>query len=110
MREVIDPRARIMSDEFSVYDRVGREFLTHDKVHHRSKEYVRGEVHVNTAESSFALLKRGIHGIYHNVSREYLHRYIWQADFLWNGRKLNDGERTVRVMQLAEGKRMRYKE
>lgn len=65
-------------------------------------------VHVNTAESSFALLKRGIHGIYHNVSRQYLQRYIWQADFLWNNRKLNDGERVTSAIKAAEGKRVRY--
>ena len=33
--------------------------------------------------------------LYHNISREYLHRYLWQFDFLWNNRQLNDGERTV---------------
>ncbi len=41
------------------------------------------------------LVKRGIVGIYHNVSREYLHRYLWQYDFLWNRCRQNDGERTV---------------
>ncbi len=55
-------------------------------------------------------MKRGIVGIYHNVSREYLHRYLWQYDFLWNNRKLNDGERTILGIKSAEGKRLRYKE
>src|SRR5215831_2072932 len=72
------------------------------------KDYARGDVHTNTAESSFALLKRGIHGIYHNVSRQYLQRYIWQADFLWNNRQLNDGERITTAIRSAEGKRVRY--
>ena len=58
---------------------------------------------------SFAIVKRGIIGTYHNVSREYLHRYLWQFDFIWNGRKLNDGERTVLAIKSGEGKRMRYK-
>jgi hypothetical protein len=53
-------------------------------------EYARGDVHVNTAESSHALIRRGLIGIYHNV-----HRYLWQFDFLWNNRQLNDGERTI---------------
>ena len=51
-------------------------------VRHSTKEYARGDVHVNTAESSHALIRRGLIGIYHNVSREYLHRYLWQFDFL----------------------------
>lgn len=71
--------------------------------------WARGDVHVNTAESSHALVKRGIVGIYHNVSSEYLHRYLWQYDFLWNNRQLNDGERTIRAIQSAEGKRLMYK-
>ena len=76
---------------------------------HSTKEYARGDIHTNTAESSFALVKRGLMGIYHSVSKEYLHRYLWQFDFLWNARKMNDGERTVVAIKLAEGKRLRYK-
>ena len=44
-----------------------------------------------------------------NVSREYLHRYIWQFDFIWNNRELNDGERVIEVIRAAEGKRLMYK-
>ena len=54
-------------------------------------------------------MKRGLMGIYHSVSKEYLHRYLWQFDFLWNGRKFNDGERTIMAIKLAEGKRLMYK-
>jgi hypothetical protein len=75
----------------------------------RHKEYVRGDIYTNTAESSFALVKCGITGIYHNVSREYLHRYIWQFDFLWNNRTMNDGDRTALAIQAAEGKRLKYR-
>jgi hypothetical protein len=78
-------------------------------VAHSTKEYVRGDIHTNTAESSFAILKRGIMGIYHNVSKEYLHRYLWQFDFMWNARKMNDGERTITAIKLSEGKRLRYR-
>ena len=70
---------------------------------------MRGDVHTNTAESSLALIKRGIMGVYHNVSKEYLHRYIWQFDFIWNNRDLNDGERTAELIRVTEGKRLRYK-
>ena len=101
-------RRNIALLEFNRYEGVRKMFYSHETVNHSMKEYSRGDVHVNTAESSFALLKRGIHGIYHNVSREYLQRYIWQADFLWNNRKLNDGERITAAVQSAEGKRVRY--
>jgi len=110
IREEVDSRARIVTDEFTAYKGIGEEFAGgHDAVCHATKEYVRGDVHTNTAESSHALVKRGIVGIYHNVSREYLHRYLWQFDFLWNNRKLNDGERTVLAVRAAEGKRLTYR-
>jgi transposase-like protein len=108
IREEVDRRAYLMTDEFSAYRRIGPEYAGHSTVCHATKEYSRGDVHTNTAESSHALVKRGIVGIYHNVSREYLHRYLWQYDFLWNNRKLNDGERTVLAIQSAEGKRLMY--
>ena len=47
-------------------------------------------------------------GTYHNVSKKYLHRYLWQFDFVWNSRKLNEGERTVLAIKAAEGKRLMY--
>ena len=110
MREVIDPQARLITDDFAAYRGIGLGFAGgHESVSHGAKEYVRGDVHTNTAESSFALVKRGIMGIYHNVSREHLHRYLWQFDFIWNHRRLNDGERTVLAIKTAEGKRLMYK-
>ncbi|MGA7056305.1 MAG: IS1595 family transposase [Terriglobales bacterium] len=111
IREEVDRRSRIVTDEFAAYRGLGKEYVGgHDTVAHSTKEFARGDVHTNTAESSHALVKRGIVGIYHNVSREYLHRYLWQFDFMWNTRMLNDGERTVLAMKAAEGKRLMYRE
>lgn len=109
IREEVDRQARIITDEHLGYRGIGPEYAGHDTVCHGTREYVRGDVHTNTAESSHALVKRGIVGIYHNVSRDYLHRYLWQFDFLWNNRALNDGERTSLAMKAAEGKRLMYK-
>jgi hypothetical protein len=110
IREEVDFRSRIITDELSSYTGIGSEFKGgHHRVNHGTREYVRGDIHTNTAESSFALVKRGIMGIYHNVSREYLHRYIWQFDFVWNNRNLNDGERIEVAIQAAEGKRLMYR-
>jgi transposase-like protein len=110
IREVVNPQARLITDDYTAYIGIGSEYTGgHESVCHSTREYVRGDVHTNTAESSFAILKRGIMGIYHNVSKEYLHRYLWQFDFLWNLRKMNDGERTVAAIRAAEGKRLMYK-
>lgn len=113
IREEVDRQARIITDELSSYTGIGPEFEGgHETVCHGTKEYVKlgTDVHTNTAESSHALVKRGIVGIYHNVSREYLHRYLWQFDFMWNNRQLNDGERTILGVKSAEGKRLMYKQ
>jgi len=109
IRQCVDPRAAIMSDENSAYTGIGEEFDGgHTTVKHRIKQYARGTANKNTAESSFALVKRGIIGTYHNVSKEYLHRYLWQFDFCWNTRKMNDGERTIAAIKAAGGKRLMY--
>lgn len=109
IRELVDSKAKLMTDENNAYNGLSPEFASHDTVCHGTGEYVRGDIHTNTAESSNALVKRGIMGIYHNVSKEYLHRYLWQFDFVWNARGLNDGERTIAAIKSAEGKRLIYK-
>ena len=62
-----------------------------------------------TAESFFALLKRGHYGTFHWYSRKHTHRYCDEFSFRWNHRKMRDGERMVAVIQGTEGKRLRYK-
>ena len=110
IREDVATDSYIITDENLAYRGIGKEYEGgHHTVSHSAGEYARGPYHTNTAESSFALVKRGIVGVYHNVSKEYLHRYLWQFDFVWNHRKLNDGERTVAAIQAAEGKRMMYR-
>jgi transposase-like protein len=111
IKRVVDPRATIMTDDYVAYKGIGRSFEGgHHRIRHRLRQYVRGAVHTNTIESSFALIKRGIIGTYHNVSKEYLHRYLWQFDFMWNNRQLNDGERIVATIKATEGKRLMYRE
>lgn len=60
LRERVSPGARIMTDELAVYDGLEHSFASHEKVKHSAKEYVRGDVHVNTAEGYFGILKRGV--------------------------------------------------
>jgi transposase-like protein len=90
IRELVDSKAKLMTDENNAYNGLSPEFASHDTVCHGTGEYVRGDIHTHTAESSKALVKRGIMGVYHNVSKDYLHRYPWQFDFVWNTRRLND--------------------
>ena len=54
---------------------------------------MRGNVHTNTVEGFFSLLKRGVNGVFHHVSREHLHRYCDEFAFRYENRKASDGER-----------------
>jgi transposase-like protein len=109
IRDNVHPSSTILSDENSGYTGIGAEFAGgHHTVKHGKREYVRGEVHSNTVEGFFSLVKRGITGIYHNVSREHLHRYLAEFEFRYNNRELDDGDRTNAAIKAAEGKRLVY--
>lgn len=103
--------SRLHTDELSSYIGIGREFAGgHETVRHSNYEYARGDVHVNTAESFFSLLKRGLIGTFHAVSKKHLHRYVNEFAFRWNTRWLEDGGRVLAAIQGAEGKRLHYRE
>ncbi len=111
IRECVDNRARIITDEHLAYRGIGKEFAGgHATVNHGTGEYARGDIFTNTAESSFALIKRGLTGIYHAVSKKHLHRYLGEYDFRWNTRQMNDGDRTVAAIRGASGKRLTGKD
>jgi hypothetical protein len=81
-------------------------------VKHRDSEYVRGDVHSNTVEGYFAILKRGIIGTYHHVSEEHLHRYLAEFSFRYSERKalgVEDRERATKALRGIVGKRLTYR-
>lgn len=82
-----DKVSLVATDENPGYEYLGR---PHEAVKHSAGEYVRGEVHTNNIESFWSLLKRGIVGTYHNVSKEYLPLYLAEFQFRFNNRKNPD--------------------
>jgi transposase-like protein len=111
IREAVDKESKIMTDEWGCYEGIGKEFKGgHETVNHGSGEYVRGDVSTNTAESFFALLKRGVHGTFHHISKKHLPKYCNEFSFRWDNRKVNDGERTEEAVKGMEGKRMMLKD
>jgi transposase-like protein len=112
MKGMIAEKARLMTDQAGVYEKIGPEFKSHEVVNHSEKEYSRGDVTTNSAESSFALLKRGLIGTFHSVSEAHLQRYATEFDFRWNHRValgVNDVQRTAAMLKGIEGKRLTYK-
>ncbi len=115
IRDYVDQCSTIFTDEFVSYKGIGNEFIGgHETVNHSDKEYVRYEenyaVHNNTAESFNALLKRGHYGIFHSLSKKHIGRYLNEFSFRWGHRNATDGERMVKALEGAEGKRLMYRQ
>lgn len=110
IRENVDRGSMILTDEWAAYRGIGKEFKQgHFTVNHKAGEYARGGAYTNTAESFFALLKRGVYGSFHHVSRRHLARYCDEFSFRWNLRKATDGERTRAALRSAVGRRLTYR-
>ncbi len=99
------------TDEATAYNGIGGLFFRHDAINHSAGEYRRGDVTTNSIESVWALLKRGVHGVYHHTSRKHLGRYVNEFAF-----RLNDGnvkrhtlDRLDSFVRATAGKRITYK-
>jgi transposase-like protein len=114
LRHVDTKNARLMTDDTTIYG--GRKRLygaDRQVVEHGRGEYVRGDVHVNAAEGFFSLLKRGIVGTFHHVSKGHLGRYVSEFEFRYNNRAalgVNDAQRAEAMVLGAEGKRLTYRQ
>jgi hypothetical protein len=72
IRRNVDPSTRMMTDAWRGYAGLATEYASHEIINHGDGVYGRGDVHTNTAENYFSILKRGINGIYHHVSEAQL--------------------------------------
>jgi len=97
-------------------------FASHETVNHEAGEYVRGDIHTNTIEGFFSILKRGIVGTFHHVSPQHLQKYVTEFDFRYNHRETtvkidgkmvkvghSDAERTTALLKGISGKRLTYR-
>lgn len=113
LEQHVDPQSHLVTDESSVYYQMKPAFAKHSTVNHAKKEYARREenftVTTNTVESFFALLKRSNYGIHHHMSRKYLGQYCAEREFVYNGRKLTDDQRTEKALKCTSGKRLMLK-
>lgn len=109
--ENLSREARLMTDEHTMYRRIGREFAEHSAVKHYDKEYVRGDVTTNTVEGAFSIFKRGMQGVYQHCGEKHLHRYLAEYEFRYSHREANgynDAARSVRALEGIMGKRLTY--
>lgn len=115
LHSVLDSHANAKShfrtDEEQSFVGIGWNFASHESVKHSANEYVRGDVHTNTVEGFFSILKRGVYGVYQHVSEAHLHRYLAEFDFRYSNREklgVNDLARADRALKGAKGRRLTY--
>lgn len=106
----VEVGSQLYTDDHIVYSDLDGLFFRHESVNHAAGEYARGPVSTNSIESVWAVLKRGLHGIYHHASPKHLDRYV--QEFAW---RLNEGsvqrhslQRLASFISAIVGKRLTY--
>jgi transposase-like protein len=113
VKENIARESRLHTDESKLYGDMDTHFAKHETVKHSVKEYVRDDVHTNSAEGYFSVFKRGMRGIYQHCAEKHLHRYLAEYDFRYNHRValgIGDTARTIAAIRGADGKRLLYRQ
>ena len=100
--------AKLHTDEWQGYNIVSR-LYKHSIVRHNIGQYVDGNVYTNTIEGFWGILKRGIIGVYHQVTRKHLQKYLDEFVFRYNTRNYEESERFNYLLSNAEV-RIKYKE
>jgi transposase-like protein len=113
VEEIVDEHATVMTDSATALKFPGQD-REHHTVNHRAKEYVRHEqgltITTNTVESYFAIIQRGVNGIYHHVGKKYLDLYLREFDYRYNVRKMDDETRGALAIKKTSGRRLMLKE
>jgi transposase-like protein len=108
IRENVESGSNVFTDDHGGYRHMGDEY-THGIINH-AVEYVNGNIHTNSIENFWSLLKRTIKGTYVSVAPEHLQKYVEEQSFRFNARKGNDRQRFLGVVEAISGKRLTYKE
>jgi transposase-like protein len=108
----VEAGSQLYTDEHGAYTDLDGLFFSHDTVNHGAGQYAKGPVNTNSIESVWAVLKRGLHGVYHHASKKHLSRYVDEFTF-----RLNEGnvarhslERLASFVDGVAGKRITYAE
>lgn len=109
LRDNVAEETRLHTDESRLYTGADQAFATHETVKHSAGEYVRGDVHTNSAEGFFGVFKKGMTGVYQHCGEKYLSRYLTEFEFRHNTRTklgFNDKDRADLSVKGSVGKRL----
>jgi len=85
-KEYILPKSVVFTDEHPSYHGLEKYELNHARINHSQGVYMYGNIHTNTIEGFWSLVKRGLGGVYHSVSKKYLQTYLNEYSFRYNHR------------------------
>jgi transposase-like protein len=97
------PASTIYTDEYRSYARLNKMGFNHSTIAHKERIYVSGDVHTNTIEGFWSLVKRGISGVYHNVSAKYLQGYLNEYAWRYNHRDDPQSLFSLLLVRAARG-------
>ncbi len=95
------PASTVFTDEAKLYDPLTNMGFGHGRVHHSAEVYVSGNVHTNTIEGFWSLVKRGISGVYHNVSAKHLQSYLDEYAWRYNHKDDHRGHFNLLLSRVA---------
>jgi transposase len=95
------PASLIYTDEWKPYENLPKAGYAHRRIHHASKVYVSGDVHTNTIEGFFSLVKNGIRGVYHSVSAKWLQGYLNEYMWRYNRRSSDRSQFELLLLRAA---------
>ena len=98
----------VFTDEHAAYRHLPRFGFAHRTVRHSVGEWVDGQAHTNGIESFWAMLKRGYHGTYHQVSPKHLGRYVAEFAGRHNQRPMHTADQLERMAAQLDGRRLPY--
>ena len=111
IHESVEPGSQLYTDDHAIFEGLDGLFYRHETINHTIGEYARGAAHTNSIESVWAVLKRGLMGVYHHASPKHLGRYVDEFTF-----RLNEGNVKVHTLDRLDsfvdgmaGKRLTYK-
>ncbi len=85
-KEYILPESMVFTDDCAAYDGLAAIGYPHRRINHSARVYVVGDIHTNTIDGFWSLIKNGIRGVYHSVGRHYLQTYLNEYSFRYNHR------------------------
>jgi ISXO2-like transposase domain len=86
LEKEVAPEAHLMSDEWKAFVAAGQDFAAHSTVQHSRQEYVRGDVHANSAEGFNSRVRRTVAGVFHHISSQHADLYFHEIGFRWSQR------------------------